>query len=36
MVDGTVFDVPCTEANGASFGHLGSGRGQGRNAYPRR
>ncbi|MFF7231766.1 IS4 family transposase [Streptomyces sioyaensis] len=33
-VDGTVFDVPDTEANGAFFGRPGSGRGQRRSAYP--
>ncbi len=33
-VDGTTFDVPDTEANSASFGRPGSGRGQGRSAYP--
>ncbi|MCX4554045.1 MULTISPECIES: IS4 family transposase [unclassified Streptomyces] len=33
-VDGTVFDVPDTEANGGFFGRPGSGRGQQRSAYP--
>ncbi|MFC8015764.1 hypothetical protein [Streptomyces cinereoruber] len=33
-VDGTVFDVPDTDANGESFGRPGSGRGQQRSAYP--
>ncbi|MEU5547912.1 transposase, partial [Streptomyces sioyaensis] len=33
-VDGTVFDVPDTEANGEFFGRPGSGRGQQRSAYP--
>ncbi|WP_406053526.1 IS4 family transposase [Streptomyces sp. NBC_01077] len=33
-VDGTVFDVPDTDANGAFFGRPGSGRGQQRSAYP--
>ncbi|MFC5805872.1 IS4 family transposase [Streptomyces formicae] len=33
-VDGTVFDVPDTDANGEFFGRPGSGRGQQRSAYP--
>ncbi|MGW7056896.1 IS4 family transposase [Streptomyces sp. NPDC054888] len=33
-VDGTVFDVPDTEANSMFFGRPGSGRGQQRSAYP--
>ncbi|MFB7696969.1 IS4 family transposase [Streptomyces sp. NPDC056081] len=33
-VDGTVFDVPDTEANSTYFGRPGSGRGQQRSAYP--
>ncbi|MDQ1013262.1 hypothetical protein QFZ82_007747 [Streptomyces sp. V4I23] len=33
-VDGTVFDVPDTEANSVLFGRPGSGRGQQRSAYP--
>ncbi|MFE5828259.1 IS4 family transposase [Streptomyces erythrochromogenes] len=33
-VDGTVFDVPDTDANGEFFGRPGSGRGQRRSAYP--
>ncbi|MFF7183093.1 IS4 family transposase [Streptomyces sp. NPDC008121] len=33
-VDGTVFDVPDTDANGVFFGRPGSGRGQQRSAYP--
>ncbi len=33
-VDGTVFDVPDTEANSVFFGRPGSGRGQQRSAYP--
>jgi hypothetical protein len=33
-VDGTVFDVPDTEANSGFFGRPGSGRGQQRSAYP--
>lgn len=33
-VDGTTFDLPDTEANAAFFGRPGSGRGQGRSAYP--
>jgi hypothetical protein len=33
-VDGTVFDVPDTHANGEFFGRPGSGRGQQRSAYP--
>ncbi|WP_443078400.1 transposase [Streptomyces sp. NBC_01723] len=33
-VDGTVFDVPDTDANGSFFGRPGSGRGQQRSAYP--
>ncbi|MFJ2875777.1 hypothetical protein ACIO94_35380, partial [Streptomyces sp. NPDC087298] len=33
-VDGTVFDVPDTEANASFFGRPGSGRGQRRSAYP--
>ncbi|MEU8918852.1 IS4 family transposase [Streptomyces nigrescens] len=33
-VDGTVFDVPDTEANAGFFGRPGSGRGQQRSAYP--
>ncbi|MEJ8657914.1 IS4 family transposase [Streptomyces sp. MS1.AVA.4] len=33
-VDGTTFDLPDTEANACFFGRPGSGRGQGRSAYP--
>lgn len=33
-VDGTTFDLPDTEANAAFFGRPGTGRGQGRSAYP--
>ncbi|MFD7628993.1 IS4 family transposase [Streptomyces sp. NPDC059851] len=33
-VDGTTFDLPDTEANAGFFGRPGSGRGQGRGAYP--
>lgn len=33
-VDGTVFDVPDTDANAEFFGRPGSGRGQQRSAYP--
>ncbi|MFI1184139.1 IS4 family transposase [Streptomyces sp. NPDC020799] len=33
-VDGTVFDIPDTDANAAFFGRPGSGRGQQRSAYP--
>jgi hypothetical protein len=33
-VDGTVFDVPDTAANGEFFGWPGWGRGQQRSAYP--
>ncbi|MFQ6198168.1 IS4 family transposase [Streptomyces sp. NPDC000405] len=33
-VDGTVLDVPDTDANAAFFGRPGSGRGQHRSAYP--
>lgn len=33
-VDGTVFDVPDTDANSTFFGRPGSGRGQQRSAYP--
>ncbi|MFB6989509.1 IS4 family transposase [Streptomyces sp. NPDC056304] len=33
-VDGTVFDVPDTEANADFFGRPGSGRGQRRSSYP--
>ncbi len=33
-VDGTVFDIPDTDANADFFGRPGSGRGQQRSAYP--
>lgn len=33
-VDGTVFDVPDTAVNAEFFGRPGTGRGQGRSAYP--
>ncbi|MFE4336255.1 IS4 family transposase [Streptomyces sp. NPDC056831] len=33
-VDGTTFDLPDTEANATFFGRPGTGRGQGRSAYP--
>ncbi|WP_413754515.1 IS4 family transposase [Streptomyces sp. R-74717] len=33
-VDGTTFDLPDTVANAGSFGRPGTGRGQGRSAYP--
>ncbi|MFD0272247.1 IS4 family transposase [Streptomyces sp. NPDC127106] len=33
-IDGTTFDLPDTEANAGFFGRPGSGRGQGRGAYP--
>lgn len=33
-VDGTTFDLPDTEANAGFFGRPGTGRGQGRSAYP--
>ncbi|MFG2668632.1 IS4 family transposase [Streptomyces sp. NPDC048387] len=33
-VDGTSFDLPDTEANAGFFGRPGSGRGQGRGAWP--
>ncbi|MFI1868899.1 IS4 family transposase [Streptomyces jumonjinensis] len=33
-VDGTTFDLPDTEANAGFFGRPGSGRGQGRGAWP--
>ncbi len=33
-VDGTTFDLPDTAANAAFFGRPGTGRGQGRSAYP--
>jgi Insertion element 4 transposase N-terminal/Transposase DDE domain len=33
-IDGTTFDLADTEANEAAFGRPGSGRGEGRGAYP--
>lgn len=33
-VDGTTFDLPDTEGNAAFYGRPGTGRGQGRGAYP--